>query len=160
MRFEHVAAYGMGVGLPLLEALRRRTDFSTISGKAFRYACVLARTFGSEITILHVFDSRVVENIFHIHQLTPERARAEMLRSAEERMAKLIEETEVGEVPLTTRYEEGLPPRVVREMAEEIDADLIVMGTHGETGLSQLLYGTTAEGVVRGASCPVLTVNP
>jgi nucleotide-binding universal stress UspA family protein len=136
------------------------TDFSRTSERALRYAIGLARAFGSEITLLHVFDTRVVENVFHIHQLTPERAREEMQRSAEERMDRLRESAGTEGVPVAVRYAEGLPPRVVQETAEEIRADLIVMGTHGETGLAQLLYGATAEGVVRGAPCPVLTVNP
>jgi nucleotide-binding universal stress UspA family protein len=136
------------------------TDFSATSEKALRYALDLARKFSAEVTLLHVFDERVVKNIFHIHQLSPEKAREEMLDSAKERLRRLAETVDTTGVPIDTRYEEGLPPRVVQETAEEIAADLIVLGTHGETGLSHLLYGTTAEGVVRGAPCPVLTVNP
>jgi nucleotide-binding universal stress UspA family protein len=143
-----------------MERILVPTDFSDQSQKAFLYAVEMARLFEAEIVLLHVFDQRVVNDVFHIHQLPPEEARQEMLRRAEERMETFSILDEAKGIPLRTRFEEGIPPQVVQETAEEIEADLIVIGTHGETGLTHLLYGTTAEGVVRGAPCPVLTVNP
>jgi nucleotide-binding universal stress UspA family protein len=83
-----------------------------------------------------------------------------MQRSAEEEMEKLVTADWAAGVALTPRYADGLPPSAVKEAAEAVSADLVVMGTHGRTGLSQLLYGSTAEGVVRGAPCPVLTISP
>jgi universal stress protein A len=136
------------------------TDFSAPSEKAVRYGVELARVFSSEIVLLHVLDTRVVDNIYHIHELSPERARAEMRRSAEKAMAALVAADWAEGVRIVTRFVEGLPPIAVKEVAEEVKADLVVMGTHGRTGITQLLYGSTAEGVVRGAPCPVLTVNP
>ncbi len=55
---------------------------------------------------------------------------------------------------------EGVPARVISLVGAEIDADLIVMGTHGRTGLPRILMGSVAEHVVRMATCPVLTVRP
>ena len=136
------------------------TDFSPTSEKAVRYAVDLAKAFGAEVVLLHVFDSRVVENIYHIHQLSPERAREEMQRSAEHEMGKLLSADWGAGVALTARYAEGVPPICVKEEAEAVSADLIVMGTHGRTGIAHLLYGSTAQGVAHGAPCPVLTINP
>jgi nucleotide-binding universal stress UspA family protein len=142
------------------ERILAPTDFSSCALKAFRYAAGLARVFGSEIVLLHVFDDRVVSSLYNLRKLSPEVARDEMLKTAKKRMKKLLKVEFAKGLALTAEYVEGFPPRVVQEKAEELRADLIVMGTHGDTGLAQLLYGSTAEGVVRGAPCPVLTVNP
>ena len=136
------------------------TDFSGHSEKAFRYACECATVFDADIFLLHVFDTRVVDNVYHIHQLTPDAARKEMRASAEQSVKRFSALDEAKGVRITPLYEEGIPQIEVKRVAVEIAADLIVMGTHGTTGLTQLLYGTTAEGVVRGAPCPVLTINP
>ena len=136
------------------------TDFSSCSKKAFRYATDMARCFSAEIVLLHVFDDRVFKSLLHLKQLPDEEAREGMLKVAKKRMKKLRKADFAEGLKLSERYEEGFPPNVVPQVAEEINADLIVMGTHGDTGLAQLLYGSTAEGVVRGAPCPVLTVNP
>ena len=136
------------------------TDFSGHAEKAFRYACDCARLFDADLFLLHVFDTRVVDNIYHIHQLTPEAARREMRISAERSVERFRALEEAAGIRITPLFEEGIPQIEVKRVAAEIGADLIVMGTHGTTGLTQLLYGTTAEGVVRGAPCPVLTINP
>jgi nucleotide-binding universal stress UspA family protein len=136
------------------------TDFSAGSLKAFLYAVDLARAFSSEIVLLHVFDSRMVENVYHIHSFSPDKARQEMLQVAERKLGELMDREEAMGLQIRAEYGEGIPPVEVKSMAESLDADLIVMGTHGTTGISQLLYGSTAEGVVRGAPCPVLTINP
>ena len=145
---------------PTFKRILMPTDFSSCAEKALRYAVGLARVFSSRITVLHVFDDRVVNSLYNLRKLSPEVAREEMLKTAKKRMKKLMKADFVSGLKLQARYAEGFPPRVVQEVAEEIGADLIVMGTHGDTGLAQLLYGSTAEGVVRGAPCPVLTVNP
>lgn len=140
-----------------IERILVPTDFSAQAEKAYRYALGLAEVFRSEIVLLHVFDTRVVEDIYHIHRLAPETARAEMQRVAKEKVDALCALDEAQDLRISARYDEGIPPVKVREVAEEIGADLIVMGTHGQSGLTQLLYGSTAEGVVHCAPCPVLT---
>ncbi|MEN8148539.1 MAG: universal stress protein [Planctomycetota bacterium] len=142
------------------ERILAPTDFSSCAEKAFRFAAGLARTFDSEIVLLHVFDERVVSSLFNLRKMAPEEAREAMLKTAKKRMKKLMKVDFAKDLRLRARYEQGFPPRVVQATAEEIGADLIVMGQHGDAGLAQLLYGSTAEGVVRGAPCPVLTINP
>jgi universal stress protein A len=136
------------------------TDFSRHSRKAFRYAMELARHFGAELTLLHVVDTRMVDNVYHFHQLSPERAREQMHSAAEESMARWIAAVKSQGLRVTAVYTEGVPPMEVQKVATEREVDLIVMGTHGATGLTQLLYGSTAQGVVSSAPCPVLTVDP
>ena len=136
------------------------TDFSDTSEKAFAFAAELARAFGAEIILLHVVDTRVVDNVFHIHQLPPDEARRKMRKSAEEAVARILDLDEARGIDITARYAEGIPPVEVKNAAVEVKADLIAMGTHGTTGIAHLLYGSTADAVLRGAPCPVLTVNP
>jgi len=136
------------------------TDFSDTSRKALEYAVGLAEAFRAKIVLLHVLDTRVVTNVYHIHQLDPDSARVQMRRSAEEAMEKALATDVARNVTLSARYVEGIPAVEVKREAEESGADLIVMGTHGETGLAHLLYGSTADGVLRGAPCAVLTVKP
>jgi nucleotide-binding universal stress UspA family protein len=66
---------------------------------------------------------------------------------------------EDGDIQVERRLEEGYPGAIIPRIAGETKADLIVMGTHGRTGLSRLLMGSVAEQVVRKAPCPVLTVK-
>jgi nucleotide-binding universal stress UspA family protein len=143
-----------------LKRILMPTDFSSCADRALRYAADLAQAFSSEIILLHVFDSRVVDSLFNMKKMSGEEAREAMLKVAKKRMKKLRKADFTKGLKLSEHYADGFPPRVVPQVAEEMEVDLIVMGTHGDTGLAQLLYGSTAEGVVRRAPCPVLTVNP
>jgi nucleotide-binding universal stress UspA family protein len=63
------------------------------------------------------------------------------------------------ETTVTSRLEEGIPAEEIVRVAREVEADLIVMGTHGRSGLGRLLLGSVAEQVMRHATCPVLTLK-
>jgi nucleotide-binding universal stress UspA family protein len=134
-------------------------DFSPCSERAFGYAVKLARAFGGRLVLLHVLDSRIIENVFHIHQLGEEDVRSEMASRAEKAFALLRDRPDVEGIPVEEVCRAGIPAREIIQAAKEVGADLVVMGSHGTTGLREILYGTTAEGVVRGAPCPVLSVG-
>jgi nucleotide-binding universal stress UspA family protein len=128
------------------------TDFSERSAAAFRLACSLARDHGATLIVLHVASPDVyLADGMYIplppgHRLDLKR-RLEALRP------------EGGDVRIEYRLVEGGPaPEILRVAAEE-PCDLVVMGTHGRTGLGRLLMGSVAELVVRKAPCPVLTVK-
>jgi nucleotide-binding universal stress UspA family protein len=76
-------------------------------------------------------------------------------------MREALERTEapVSHIAVERRFEEGNPPDVIVAVADEVRADLIVMGTHGYKGLSHAVMGSVAEQVVRKAPCPVLTLR-
>jgi nucleotide-binding universal stress UspA family protein len=74
-------------------------------------------------------------------------------------MGALIEEIAHGGVHVTAHCREGLPFEELMSLASEQSVDLIVLGTHGHTGLSHILLGSVAEKVVRHARCPVMTVR-
>lgn len=82
---------------------------------------------------------------------------ASRIRHALEAMSEMVTEQQFGNVVLDVRL--GDPGQVVADLAEELDADLIVVGSHGRTGLTRLVLGSVAERVTRLAHCPVLVVK-
>jgi nucleotide-binding universal stress UspA family protein len=82
-----------------------------------------------------------------------------MAEAAEASFAKLTARPECQGLVIERLSRDGIPAREIIRAAREVEADLVVIGAHGATGLREILYGTTAEGVVRGAPCPVLSVG-
>jgi nucleotide-binding universal stress UspA family protein len=116
------------------------TDFSAQSEQAVRAAVALAGHFGATLHLLHV-----------VHH-------AEERAAALERLGG-IAEAEAGGVPFTASVAVGRPaPEIVGYAARE-RTDLIVVGTHGRTGLAHVVMGSVAEAVVRTAACQVLTIH-
>jgi nucleotide-binding universal stress UspA family protein len=137
------------------------TDFSENADWAFTYALALAKTFQAKLLFLHVTPQPV-----HPEQLT--------IYLSEEKLEEIkISQKKDLDLNLTTRYLhkmddfkdfqinviEGEPFLEILQRANKESVDLIVMGTHGRTGLDHVLFGSTAERVVRKAPCPVLTIR-
>jgi len=140
------------------------TDFSEPSDYALNYALSLAMEYGATLVLLHVIEEFHYSTYYEDLNAPSERIYAEVLKEAEERMGQVVsaEEREKlkaasGEVEQVIR--KGEPFSEVIQAAREEEIDLIVMGTHGKTGLSHALMGSTAERVVRLAPCPVLTIR-
>jgi nucleotide-binding universal stress UspA family protein len=127
------------------------TDFSERSTYALHLASALARDHGARLVLLHVFER---PTMVHGEGVVPSE---DMLREKKEELAQLAVPG-IGAAP-ERRFVEGDPASEILDIAREIAADLIVMGTHGRTGFSRLLMGSVAEQVVRKAGCPVLTVK-
>jgi len=136
------------------------TDFSEASEAAWPYAMTLAEQFGAEMIFLHV----VPEGMGEVHFVAgfPCGHRpANMAAWGHDRLRKdLMDKASGSGVPVTPRVREGLASWEIVKEAREAVADLIVMGTHGRTGLTHLVRGSVAETVVREAPCPVITVRP
>ncbi len=130
------------------------TDFSKDANLAFRLACSLARDYGATLIVLHV--ATPPDLIYYGPNgipLPPEEYQVvprEQLEQLQPRHAN---------VPLVRRLVEGDPATEILRAAADVKADVIVMGTHGRTGLGRVLMGSVAEKVVRKAGCPVLTVK-
>jgi len=136
-------------------------DFSKSSLKALDYALALAKTFKAEVVVLYV-----VEPVYY--------SAPDLTGGAETMVTLMDEQRRIGRqqlLRLEQRYakagarlrgvlQTGTAYRAIADAAQALKADLIVMGTHGRTGVSHLLVGSVAERVVRTAPCPVLTVNP
>ncbi|MDD5200441.1 MAG: universal stress protein [Terrimicrobiaceae bacterium] len=131
------------------------TDFSDTSKKALEYTVSLARQFKSKITLLHAITPLPYPadmTYVPLGQGFPvEPVRKKLNGIAESAIpAELL-----GEVVVRL----GTPHEVITEFARESGMDLIVIGTHGCTDLSHIFMGSTAERVVRHATCPVLVVR-
>jgi len=129
------------------------TDFSERSQYAFWLACSLARDYGARLVVLHVAVPAVVYGEGVVVPPSPEELRA----ATQEQLDRL--QAPRADVRAERRLAEGDAVEEILRVAKEANADLIVMGTHGRTGLGRLLMGSVAEQVVRRASCPVLTVK-
>jgi universal stress protein A len=128
------------------------TDFSTASDAALDHATAIARDAGAMLTIVHVeepIDSYGGELYYGI----PLPSNPEVRRMLE----KVVPAH--AAVAYEYRLEPGSPAETIVRIAREEGADLIVMGTHGRTGMSRMLMGSVAEAVVRKAPCPVLTLR-
>ena len=129
------------------------TDFSERSEFAFRLACLLARDYGARLTVLHVAEPAITiggEGVLMLPlavDVQPLRERLQQLRPPDPK------------VQVEHRLVEGDAATEILRVAEETKCDMIVLGTHGRTGLGRLLMGSVAEQVVRKALCPVLTVK-
>jgi len=130
------------------------TDFSPRSDYAFRMACSLARDHGGKVIVLHVATPAPVVTSDGVINQWNYADYTEQLWPALNRM-KAAE----GDVAIERRLEIGEPASTILDMAKELNADMIVMGTHGKRGLERLLLGSVAEQVLRRAECPVLTVK-
>jgi nucleotide-binding universal stress UspA family protein len=116
----------------------------------------LARQYGAALLVLHVADTLGPENLGYVEaetRLEPE-AHVEDLRQALHRLAPPEPGTEVRHL-----LREGDEGQIVEQVVREQHADLVVLGTHGRTGLDHLLMGSIAEKIIRRCPCPVLVVK-
>jgi universal stress protein A len=127
------------------------SDFSHCGNSALALATVLARDTGAKLVIVHVEEPPLAYAGGDMYYGVAEPATDDL-----KRMLGEIKPTDPN-VPFEHRMLMGEPAIAIVDLATEISADLIVLGTHGRTGLSRLLMGSVAESVVRQASCPVLT---
>jgi nucleotide-binding universal stress UspA family protein len=136
------------------------TDFSELSQQGLKSALELAQVFGAKLSLLHVVEPPP----YPIEGIVPSQLGANLLddleRQASNELAQMLLETQASKVDVTRRVVVGIPYRKIVEVAEEEKVDLIVMTTHGRTGLSHLVMGSVAERIVRTAPCPVLTIRP
>jgi nucleotide-binding universal stress UspA family protein len=137
------------------------TDFSEPSKLALEYAAALAKKFDAELEILHImFDETQVVS-FYLPQVTMQSLSADIETGSEKQLTEFIEsQPSLKGVKYTKQLIKGTPFIEINKRAEQIGADMIVLGTHGRTGLDHVLFGSTAEKVVRKAPCPVFTVRP
>lgn len=135
------------------------TDFSIFSSRALRHATALARRFEARLTVLHVIPYVVPYGSGLPYYLpAPTVASPAMRQHADEEMRRFVEPAVDAPVPVRMEIREGDPWREIQSLAEELPADLVVMGTHGRGGFEHLLLGSVAEKLLRRSPCPVLTV--
>jgi len=136
-----------------LRTILHPTDFSEPCGHAFRLACALARDHKSRVILFHVVPPSIIAYGVGAVAMEP----WETHESCTEQVRKL--KAMEPRVEIEFRQGDGEAVPEILRVARETECDLIVMGTHGRTGLGRLLMGSVAEGVMRKAPCPVLTVK-
>jgi universal stress protein A len=134
------------------------TDFSECSKQAVACTYELAQTFDAKLLLLHVVEPVDYPMRSYPHLVTTMLDYSE--RQAHLDLAQMLPKAQDVKVEVTRRVIVGPPYRKIVEVAEAEKVDLIVMATHGRTGLSHLVVGSVAERVVRTAPCPVLTIHP
>ena len=133
-------------------------DFSDYSKNALRYAVQFAKSFHSKIFLIYVVEPMIYPADFSMGQVAIPSADIDMHGRAEEELQKLA--SDIGsELPVEIMIKTGKPFFEINDAAKEKDIDLIIIATHGHTGVEHLLFGSTAEKVVRKAPCPVLTLR-
>jgi universal stress protein A len=131
-------------------------DFSESSRKALQYALAFATQFNAEVTLLHVVPNVVAESRIAFDM--PELQRS-LLTEARQKLDEELKAFSGRPVKCAVTVVRGVPYHEIVEVAKKSNIDLIVLGTHGRTGLKHLVMGSTAERVVRHANCPVLVVR-
>jgi universal stress protein A len=136
------------------------TDFSKFSDNALGYATAFAEKFGAQLILLHVVQDLtwfIPEAILVAPAAMP--PLEEFRTAARTALDRVVQKMNLPVVKIQTAVVEGPPFEAIIRYAREQNIDLIVMGTHGHTGLAHVLMGSVAERVVRKAPCPVLTVR-
>ena len=132
-------------------------DHSECSYLALKYAISLALKDEAKLYLMHVIDSRLYDtemykfSPYKLNEIDESKIRADLMKSLPEGTMDVLE--------VETMVVKGVPFNEIINAATEINVDLIVIGTHGRTGLSHVMLGSVAEKVVRKSSCPVLTVR-
>jgi nucleotide-binding universal stress UspA family protein len=128
-------------------------DFSEASRKALPYAVSLAREFGAGLRLLHVVEPSAYYPFDQAHSKTME---AQLTKRMSARLDLMLQSYTID---ATTQVRVGSAFQEIVQEAADQNADLIVLSTHGHSGLKHVFLGSTAEGVVRHAACPVLVVR-
>ena len=139
------------------------TDFSNNASIAAPYAVDLAKTFYASVHLLHIFDAALyftatAADTYAVLAATPTGWLATKYDADEFKLRKLAETLSAGGIAIRPVIRKGSPALEIAQLAGELPNPLIVIATHGRTGLAHLLMGSVAERVVRTSKCPVLTI--
>lgn len=138
------------------------TDFSTASQQALDYAIEFSRTLKAELILLHAVEPAYFTGATGVYGVGFDSGlvQQQIESAAREQLARLAARLKEKRLAVRTALSLGPPAGAITAAAGKLKPDLIVMATHGRTGLSHALLGSVAERVVRTAPCPVLTIPP
>ncbi len=134
-------------------------DFSDYSKNALKYAVDFAKIFKAKIFLIYVIEPIIYPADFSIGQVTIPTPDVDMHSRAQNELDLLAKSFNEYSVEVETMIKSGKPFVEINETASEKNIDLIIIASHGHTGVEHLLFGSTAEKVVRKAPCPVLTLR-
>lgn len=131
-------------------------DFSECSLKALQYAVAFATQFDAELVLIHVVESYLV--VPEMGAVDVALIQEQMRTGAKEELEKLCKRIDLEHTP-KAELRMGNPASEVVQAAKDLEVDLVVVSTHGRTGLAHVFLGSVAESIVRHATCPVLVVR-
>ena len=135
------------------------TDFSEGSDFAFQSALSLARKFDGKLILIHIINEPVDLRGFYVPHISFDKLEEEIEQGAEKLMEKFCRSHMQDFNNYESIVSPGIPYDEIIKKAVTFNADLIVLGTHGRTGLDHVLFGSTAEKVVRKSPIPVMTIR-
>ncbi|MHB8906614.1 MAG: universal stress protein [Melioribacteraceae bacterium] len=133
-------------------------DFSDYSKNALKYASQFAKEFNAKLYLIYVVEPMIYPADFSMGQIAIPSTDVDLHARAEEELNNLAKTIDPS-LKVETTIRTGKPFVEIIEEAKEKDIDLIIIASHGHTGVEHLLFGSTAEKVVRKAPCPVLTLR-
>lgn len=139
-----------------VEKILAPTDLSELSRVGLEYALELARGWGAQVIVYHVANAAELAS-YKAHSID------DLLTKHQETLGKFLSQNFaelLSQVDVRQKVEIGSPATNIVDEAERERSDLIVMSTHGRTGLAHVLIGSVTEQVVRNASCPVFSIHP
>ena len=145
--------------LPAVQRILWATDFSPVSEGAWPYVVALADLFAAEVVLLHVVRPSELAGVASAPVPPPAAWVDHYLEPLDRELERRQHEIEALGLRARRKVLVGAPPEVIVEEARTGEADLIVMGTHGRSGLTHVLLGSVAEAAIRKAPCPVLAVK-
>jgi len=134
-------------------------DFSEHSKNALKYAVPFAQKFKASIDILYVVEPTIYPADFSFGQIGFPNVEEELRTRGNDELEKLIKKEITGKVVARKIVRTGKPFYEINQYALEEKTSLIIIATHGHTGMEHILFGSTTEKVVRKAPCPVLVVR-
>ena len=134
-------------------------DFFESSGKILPYVKLMAEKLGAKIELIHVVRGSSDFVGFEMGAAWYSSFEGELLEGGQKAMDRFVEEKFAG-LDVGTTVAVGDVAEEIIKHAEKSGTDMIIIGTHGRKGLEKIMFGSVAAGVVKGAHCPVLTVNP
>ena len=134
-------------------------DFSDYSKSALKYAINFVKSFNAEIILVYVIEPTIYPPDFSMGQIAIPTLDVEMDKRAADELSSLAKKELPADMKYKTLIKSGKPFIEIIDTSVEEDVDLIIIATHGHTGVEHILFGSTAEKVVRKAPCPVLTLR-
>jgi len=135
-------------------------DFSIHSKNALRYAVLMAKEFDASLHLVYVVEPTLYPADLGFGQVVLPEVEDDLVEEGEKQLLSIIKDHIGKDVQATSVVRRGKPHQEILQEAEERKIDLIIVPTHGHTGVEHILFGSTAERIIRNAKCPVMTLRP
>ena len=134
-------------------------DFSSTSNKAFIFAREMVDCWEGQIHLVHILDTDFLSGAVHITIEPLDESVAKWRKRVEEKLKSVYHNEDGSRLTGEIHIREGKPHEEILKLAKELDVDMIVIGSHGRTGLERAIFGSVAERVTRLADVPVLVIK-